>query len=169
MKKFFITLLLLMFFCIPAMAEYKPISKTLSKQYKAEMEQIIDEEYPQVIKKIDNDVKYAKSLRNKILKNGFNMDDSINIVLTQEVVLPAADMQLYDKLMKITQEKYLGIKHVPIGTDSTIPMETFLHPYFIDNDVNQTKLIKIMDYMYKKSKVIEKYRKQIDNISSKTN
>ena len=25
------------FFCIPAMAEYKPIPETLSKQYKAEM------------------------------------------------------------------------------------------------------------------------------------
>lgn len=52
MKKFFITLLLLMFFCIPAMAEYKPISKTLSKQYKAEMERIIDEDYPIVIKRL---------------------------------------------------------------------------------------------------------------------
>ena len=90
-----------------------------------------------MIKKIDNEVKYAKS---------------INLVLTQEVVLPAADMQLYDKLMKITQEKYLGIKLVPIGTDSTIPMETFLHTYFIDNDVDQTKLIKIIHYMYKKTK-----------------
>ena len=105
-----------------------------------------------MIKKIDNEVKYAKSLRIKIFYNGYNIDDSINLVLTQEVVLPAADMQLYDKLMKITQEKYLGIKLVPIGTDSTIPMETFLHTYFIDNDVDQTKLIKIIHYMYKKTK-----------------
>lgn len=134
------------------MVEYKPIPETLSKQYKAEMERILDEQYPQVIKKIDNEVKYAKSLRNKIFYNGYNIDDSINLVLTQEVVLPAADMQLYDKLMKITQEKYLGIKLVPIGTDSTIPMETFLHTYFIDNDVDQTKLIKIIHYMYKKTK-----------------
>ena len=134
------------------MVEYKPIPETLSKQYKAEMERILDEQYPQVIKKIDNEVKYAKSLRNKIFYNGYNIDDSINLVLTQEVVLPAADMQLYDKLMKITQEKYLGIKLVPIGTDSTIPMETFLHTYFIDNDVDQTKLIEIIHYMYKKTK-----------------
>ncbi len=40
------------FFCIPAMAEYKPIPETLSKQYKAEMERIIDEDYPIVIKKL---------------------------------------------------------------------------------------------------------------------
>ncbi len=37
MKKFIITLLSLLFFCVPAMAEYKPIPETLSKQYKAEM------------------------------------------------------------------------------------------------------------------------------------
>ncbi len=167
MKKIFLVIFLLIITNIPVFAEYKPIPETLSKQYKKEMEQIIDEEYPQVIKKIDNEVKYAKTLRNKIFYNGYNIDDSINLVLTQEVVIPAADMQLYDKLMKITQEKYLGIKHVPIGTDSTLPMETFLQPYFIDNNVDQTKLIKILDYMHKKDKLIEKYRNQIDKMSPK--
>ena len=34
------------------MAEYKPIPETLSKQYKAEMERIIDEDYPIVIKRL---------------------------------------------------------------------------------------------------------------------
>ena len=167
MKKILVIFFLIFQFFLPVFAEYKPIPKNLSKQYKAEMEQIIAEEYPQVIKKIDNEVKYATSLRNKIFYNGYNLEASINLVLTQEVVIPAADMQLYDKLMKITQEKYLGIRHVPIGTDCTIPMETFLKPYFIDNNVDQTKLIKIMDYMYKKNKVIEKYRNQIDKMYPK--
>ena len=46
MKKFIITLLSLLFFCVPAMAEYKPIPENLSKQYKTEMEQIIETESP---------------------------------------------------------------------------------------------------------------------------
>ena len=46
-------------FALSAFAEYKPIPKHLSKQYKADMERIIDEEYPKAIKEIDkyfNDV-----------------------------------------------------------------------------------------------------------------
>ena len=73
MKKFIITLLSLLFFCVPAMAEYKPIPENLSKQYKTEMEQIIDEEYPIVIKKIDNEVKDAKRIRDKILEIGLSI------------------------------------------------------------------------------------------------
>lgn len=60
MKKFIITLLSLLFFCVPAMAEYKPIPENLSKQYKTEMEQIIDEEYPIVIKKLTMKLKMQK-------------------------------------------------------------------------------------------------------------
>ena len=53
MKKIFLVIFLLIITNIPVFAEYKPIPETLSKQYKKEMEQIIDEEYPIVIKKID--------------------------------------------------------------------------------------------------------------------
>ena len=69
------------YFCIPTFAEYKPIPANLSKQYKKEMEHIIDVEYPNTIKNADNYLKEAKTLRNKILKHGFNTDEYMNIVL----------------------------------------------------------------------------------------
>ncbi len=41
MKKLFIAFYLIIIFCIPTFAEYKPIPANLSKQYKKEMEHII--------------------------------------------------------------------------------------------------------------------------------
>ena len=68
MKKIILILCIIFQLVIPVYAEYKPIPESLSEQYKTEIEQIIDEEYPQVIKKIDDEVNYAKSLRDKIKK-----------------------------------------------------------------------------------------------------
>ena len=110
MKKIFLIMCIIFQFVIPVYAEYKPIPESLSEQYKTEIEQIIDEEYPQVIKKIDDEVNYAKSLRDKILKNGFNFEDYIALSLIPDTCIPAAELDLFDKMLKVTQEKYLGMK-----------------------------------------------------------
>ena len=66
--------------------------------------------------------------------------------------------------MKITQEKYLGLKYTPIETDSTNPMDKILMPYFLDNNINTKKLSKIVRYQHKKSKTVEKYIKKAENL-----
>lgn len=162
MKKIFITLLLLLAVCIPAFAEYKPIPLCMSKQYKTEIEHIIDSEYNQIIKRIDNLVLECKNLHDKIIKNGFNIDDYINLTLISEVCIPAADLDLYAHLIKVTQEKYLGLKYKPISTDTPNPMYEYLYPYMKDNNVNENKLTKIILYESKQIKVVEKYIKQVE-------
>ena len=169
MKKFIITLLSLLFFCVPAMAEYKPIPENLSKQYKTEMEQIIDEEYPIVIKKIDNEVKDAKRIRDKILESGFNIEDYINLSLIPETCIPSSDLDLYGKMLKVTQEKYLGMEYKPISTDSVNPIDDILSPYFRDNNVNRSKLTKILLYENKKIKIVEEYIKQVEKLRPTSN
>lgn len=67
MKRFLLIAISIFLYCLPVMAEYIPIPQHLSKQYKAEMEQIIDEEYPKVIKNIDDIVKNVKKLHDNIL------------------------------------------------------------------------------------------------------
>lgn len=161
MKKI-VLILLLLFFSLPAFAQYKPISKGLSQQYKQEMEQIINEEYPYVIRNIDDIVKDARRLKNRILKHSFNQEDYINLALIPETCIPSADLDLYGKLLQITTEKYLGIEYKPIGTDSVNPINDILSPYFRDNNVNRDKLNKIIRYENKKIKVVEKYIKQIE-------
>lgn len=169
MKKFIITLLSLLLFCVPAMAEYKPIPENLSKQYKTEMEQIIDEEYPIVIKKIDNEVKDAKRIRDKILEIGFNIEDYITLSLIPETCIPSSDLDLYGKMLKVTKEKYLNETYTPIGTDSVNPIDDILSPYFIDNKVNRSKLTKILLYENKQIKVVEEYIKQVEKLRPTSN
>lgn len=162
MKKTFITLLILLIVCMPTFAEYKPIPLNMSKQYKTEIEHIIDREYEQIIKKIDNLVLESKNLHDKIIQNGFNIDDYINLTLISEVCIPAADLDLYEHLMKVTQEKYLGLKYEPIGTDTSNPIYEYLYPYIKDNNINENKLTKIIFYESKQIKVVEKYIKQVE-------
>lgn len=153
-----------MIFYIPAFAEYKPFPETLSTRYKKEMEQIIDNEYPQVIKNIDNLVLEAKNLHDRIIQNGFKLEDYINLTLIAEVCIPAADLDLYAHLMKVTQEKYVGIKYQPIGTDSTNPIDEYLYPYMENNNVNRKKLIKIINYENKQILIIEKYINEVEKL-----
>lgn len=164
MKKILIAFCLTIIFYIPAFAEYKPFPETLSTQYKNEMEQIIDNEYPHVIKNIDNLLIEAKNLHDRIIKNGFNLEDYINLTLIAEVCIPAADLDLYAELMKVTQEKYVGIKYQPIGTDSTNPIDEYLYPYMENNNVNRKKLIKIINYENKQILIIEKYINEVEKL-----
>ena len=134
MKKLFITLLLLLTVCIPAFAEYKPIPLNMSKQYKTAIEHIIDSEYDQIIKKIDNLVFESKNLHDKIIQNGFNINDYINLTLISEVCIPAADLDFY--------------------------------PYMKENNVNESKLTKIILYESKQIKAVKKYIKQVEKYRS---
>ena len=169
MKKIILILCIIFQLVIPVYAEYKPIPETLSKQYKKEMEQIIDEEYPIVIKKIDNEVKDAKRIRDKILESGFNIEDYINLSLIPETCIPSSDLDLYGKMLKVTQEKYLGMEYKPIGTDSVNPLDDILSPYFRDNNVNRSKLTKILLYENKKIKIVEEYIKQVEKLRPTSN
>ena len=64
--------------------------------------------------------------------------------------------------MNVTQEKYLGLKYEPIGTDTPNSMYEYLYPYMKDNNVNENKLTKIILYESKQIKVVEKYIKQVE-------
>ena len=150
-------------------AHYQPLQENPSKQYKIEVEKIIDEEYPHVINNIDDSVKDAKKLRDKILANGFNLDDYISLSLIPETRIPSADLDLYAKLLQITQEKYLGVKYKPLGTDSVKPFEDILFPCFQRNDVNIDKLNKIIFYENKQIEVVEKYIKEVEKFRPTSN
>lgn len=138
MKKLFL-LICFLFLCLPVFAEYKPIPKELSKQYRAEMETIINREYPKVINDID---KYY----NEVKKTGFEPEISIYDL----------SLFMYDDMMKVTKEKYLGEKYNPYSSDTVIPAADFLAPYFRDNQVNIEKIIYINNYAKTKDKQIQK-------------
>ena len=59
---------------------YIPIPKELSEQYKAEIEQIIDEEYPKVIKNIDRCVLDAQKHYKKVIKYGYYSNNQMDAI-----------------------------------------------------------------------------------------
>ncbi len=166
MKRIIVLICVILINCSPVFAEHKVISEDLSKQYKQEIEQIINKNYPKIIKDIDNEVKNAKSYYNQMRINGYNLEQYINLTLISETCIPATDLKLYEELMQVTQEKYLKEKYTQMGIDNTIPIDKFLTPYFIENNVDTKKLSKIIIYQNKKSKIVEKYIKQIERIKN---
>ncbi|MCR4881840.1 MAG: hypothetical protein K6A44_07815 [bacterium] len=146
---------------------YVPIPKELSNQYKAEMEQIIDEEYPKVIKKIDECVIEAQIHYNNIIKYGYysnNQIDAINLGLIYEMCIPTSSLDLYGKLIKVTKEKYLGEKYEPLGTDWVTPLENSINPYLQKNKVNTDKLNDIIQYEITHDKTIKNFVEKAEKL-----
>lgn len=141
---------------------YNEIPANLRSKYKAEIEQIINEEVPNVIKNVNKSVNDAKNIHDKILKNGYNEDDFLNLNLISEVELIGTDLQLYSKLMQITQEKYLKKKYQPIPTDNSNPLYDYLYPYFQNNNIDTSKLEELNIYINKQqAKIIKNYIEDI--------
>ena len=164
MKRLFV-LICFLFLCLPVFAEYKPIPAHLSKQYKAEIESIIDNGYPKAIKAVDDFVSEAAVYHDNVLKNGYysnNQMDAINLNLLYENCLPAAELDLYADMMKVTQEKYLGVKHEPIGTDWVTPYEDFMTPYLKDNKVDTRKLDAIILYESHRTRLVKEYLDDVE-------
>lgn len=165
MKKL-ILIILAILFIVPAFAEYKPIPEELSKKYKAEMEKIINKKYPKAIKKIDNYIRKANKYYNKILKYGCHSDNNMNVInlnLMYEFE-SGAMLDIYDKLMEVTQEKYLQQTYNGIGTDYSGPFINYLKPYFKDNNVNTKKIDDINNYESEKYKILKAYNKEVSKI-----
>ena len=90
--------------------------------------------------------------------------DFINLGFLYENCLPTAELDLYADLMKVTQEKYLGVKYEPIGTDWVGPLEDFLNPYFRDNKVNTKKLVDIAKYESQQGKIVKNYLDEAESL-----
>ena len=162
--KIFILQIILSCCILTAFAEYKPIPENLGSEYKIEMEEIINREYPNVVKNADNCVNKVKRLHDKIIQYGYDENNYNNMIIIKDVDLFASDLKLYVELMKITQEKYLNIKYKPIATDNANSIYTFLYPYFIDNSVELKKLDQLDKYINKKIVKCEKYINHIHKL-----
>ena len=166
MKKFLLIVISIFLYCIPAFAEYIPIPKHLSKQYKAEMEQIIDEEYPKAIKTIDKYIKAGTKYYNRVLKDGCFSDNEMNVInlnLMYEHETGAV-LHIYAKLLEVTQKKYLKQDFEPLGTDFSESFIDYLEPYFKSNNVNTQKIDNITKYEIEKYKILKNYNIRVNKL-----
>ena len=149
-------------FIAPAFAEYKPIPKELSKQYKAEIEQIISENYDLTQKDINKIFSDAKEIYNKFLKDKEspqNADIAHKLELLENRV-DKPEFDLYKKLIDKTNQ-YTNIENDIPRTDWSGELYDFLYPYLIDNKIKLHKINSITRNSGKKEKLIHKYYKKI--------
>ncbi len=150
MKKILI-IILFMFFCLPVFAEYKPIPKELSAQYKKEIEQLIKTQVPISQKNIDNVFREVEAETDEYIK--------MNII---EYGIESEIFYFYMKLIDVT-EKYAKIKEFLPGGDSYTDLIKALNPYFKDNGIKTSKIKSFLNYSNKKQKELEKkYNYQIE-------
>lgn len=153
MKKILIAVLFI-FFCLPVLAEYKPIPKELSVQYKKEIEQLIKTQVPIAKKNIDNvfrEVEEEKDEYEKVLKIEYSIEGIF-----------------YDLYWNIidTTEKYIGKNHIRNTLnedDNPWGLHEALIPYLKDNKINASKIYSLIKYGLRKQKELEKkYNYQIE-------
>ena len=131
---------------------YISIPKELSKQYKAEIEQIIDEEYPHAVKKTKQIRAEAHKMYKKVLKNkNLYMEYATN---NFDVLIGVEEFNLLSKIIDIT-DKYVQIKDEDaLATDYNGALLDFLDPYFKDNDIKTDKLDNLSILINKEHKKI---------------
>ena len=153
MKKFFV-IICLIFLSIPSWAEYKPIPKELSKQYKAEVEQIILNKSKATKQEINNIFKNARKSYYSGLKNNELYMDFATSNYDTAVFSPIFD--LFTDIIAVT-EKYADIRKEIPATDSYGTLYGFLKPYFLDNNINLSEISILFKYAESKHKQVEKY------------
>ena len=148
LKKIFVLLFCFIFSVLSCFAtDYK-----LPPQYKIEVEQTINNEYPATLKKINDialnaNTMYKQVLKDKNLYMDFCAENFDMMIFTPE-------FYLYSDLIKITQ-KYTLLKNPP--TDDAGTLYDFLLPYFDNNNIDTEKLDKLKSFSALKYKEIDKY------------
>ena len=147
MKKIFLIFLLLIF-NQTAFAEYKPIPKNFSSQYKTEITKIIDKEYPNAIKKTKQTRCKAHKMYLKVIKDKKLYIDYATSNF--DIIISTGEFSLLSKIIDIT-DKYVKIKdEEALATDYNGAILDFLNPYFVDNNINTEKLDKLGLFINKK-------------------
>ena len=155
-KKIFVLLFCFIFCALSCFAEYKPISNEKSKEYKAEIEQIINAEYWNVMNETNSIYNEANLLFNQAFKNPKNFKVYQNLSNTDYIVIIGSpEFNLYKKLFIITG-KYVYISPSELETDFIVDLYDFFYPYFNDNNINMSKLLTIAHYTTDKENQLRK-------------
>lgn len=160
MKKLFILFCII---CIglPGFA-YKPIPQTKSNDYHVEIQQIIDNRYPQAIKQIYNDFIQAQLIYYKFLKNKNEAQKCLMELENYDRIIESAEFSLYYDIIELTK-KYVNITNEIPATDWSADLYSYLDPYFNHNKINTNNLYKISNYAAEKEKQIQQYSLEISN------
>lgn len=153
MKKVLVLLFVLVFNALVCFADYKPIPADKSKQYKVEVESIINNEVPKAKKEVYKIFAQAqKAYKNK----------SIDDLQTYIDFIGSPEFNLHRKIIVIT-DKYVAIKNDVPATDFAGAYYDFLYPYYTDNNIDLTKMNELINLCGIKQKEIEQMLQSLSN------
>ena len=137
MKRIFV-LLLLLAFSLPVFAGYKPIPKEFSKQYKTEITQLINTQYPIAVHQTEQKRRESHDFYLKVLKNkNLYIDYATR---NYDMTISNSEFEILSQIVDITN-KYVNIKDdEELSTGFTGSLMDFLDPYFKDNKIDINKL-----------------------------
>ena len=155
MKKVLLIFFCLILFGLPVFAEYKPIPKELSKQYKNEITKAINKKYNFTLRKINKISKNAEKMYFKVLKNKNLYPEFCSNQFEMQIDSPM--FYLLSDLITITNKYTIFAEEDIPATDFSGTLYEFLLPYFIDNEIDMDKINNIRELSAEKYKIIEEY------------
>lgn len=157
-KKIFIFILLIAIFALSFFFFQEANKYKLPKEYKIEIEKLIDEETLKTKNEIDKIFLEAQEKYIKVINNPKNMNLYMEFATNNyDSYIFTPEFYLYSDLIEITK-KYTNIKDEDIPpTDSSGELYNFLYPYFHNNNIDTEKLDQLSELSISKFKKIEHY------------
>ena len=156
-KKFIILFLIVLLFALSFLFFKKDDKYKLPRQYKIEIQKVIEDEAPKTKKEIDEIVEDVKINVEKYKNNPSSLSDLdiINLDLTAELYIYSPLFNLYINLINIT-DKYSKEKS-NLHTDYIGALIEYMQPYIEKNKINDKKLIELSIYSNEQQKLVEHY------------
>lgn len=130
----------------------------LPKQYKIEIEKIINEETPKTKKCIDENFIHAKNeyLKIKDAKDSENIEKSVFLIEDYQRGIEVCEFNMASMLIEKT-ESYTNIKDKIPPTDFVGTLYEVIYPYFHKNNINYQEIDNISNYSNSKINEIENF------------
>ena len=153
-KKFLILFILIILIPLSCLLFKKFDKYKLPRQYKIEIQKVIDEETPKAKICIDKNFLIAQTEYSKI-QNKYK-EESVFLIEDCQRGIEVCEFNMISKLLDITQ-KYTDIKKEIPPTDFSGTLNDFIYPYFERNNINYKKLIELGEYSIYKINEIDNF------------
>ena len=160
-KKFIILFLIVFLITLSLLLLKKDDKYKLPRQYKIEIQKVIEDEAPKTKKEIDEIVEEVKIDVEKYKNNpsSFTRDELIDLVSIPDDYIYSPLFYYYLRLVEIT-EKYTK-KESDLATDFYIDLLEYVYPYLITNKIDLKKINEVDDYTEYQRKIIKNYLKNV--------
>ncbi len=157
-KKIFISIFLIAIFALSFFFFQEANKYKLPKEYKIEIENLIDEETPKTKNCIDEYYIKAQNeyLKIKNAKDTEYLEESVFLIDNYQRGIEVCEFNMVSMLIEKT-ENYANIKDKIPPTDFADTLNEFLYPYLDENNINDKKLTEINKYTSTKINEIDNF------------